>query len=63
MKSIKKLKRKKKKNMPKVVWKQAKNVSAEEAQRRLNAAFDILFNAVLENKKLGTSSKAGQNLL
>lgn len=46
-----KRKNKKEQQKLKVVFKQAEGISEEEMQRRLGAAFDILFNEVVKSKK------------
>ena len=41
----------KKQKKLKIVFKQAEGVSEEEAQQRLNRAFDILFNETIKQRK------------
>jgi hypothetical protein len=46
-----KRKRRKKETKLNIVFKQAEGISEEEMQRRLDAAFDLLFNEVAQSKK------------
>jgi hypothetical protein len=45
------MKRKTKEKKLKVIYKQADNISEEETLRRLDKAFDVLFNEVLRRRR------------